>query len=176
MLSQLIQSAINAVKSMFAAKPPAPLAACAKPKWSEEEIKAQWQKTAAGKSVLSKLPASTAFKAYTKKAGDSMNAYYKPGENAIYIPDSYTSIQAAPTAGHEALHAYQSVTQGRPKNGNDKIEMEVEAKNLGLDIYGQMGKPALPYNYKDEYAFRERDAKGYDAAVRKAYKKLYNVP
>jgi hypothetical protein len=177
-LSQLIQSAINAIKSLFAAKPPAPLAACAKAgeAWSEEGIKAQWKNTAAGKDVLSKLPSSTKFQAYAKKAGDNMNAYYQPGENTIYIPDCYTSIQAAPTAGHEALHAYQSVVQGRPKDGNDKIEMEVEAKNLGLNIYGQMGKPDLPYNYKDEYAFRERDAKGYETAVRNSYKKLYNVP
>ncbi|HEX8336023.1 MAG TPA: hypothetical protein VF621_04795, partial [Pyrinomonadaceae bacterium] len=174
MLLQLLIKVAQELKKAFDSAKSKPVAPCPKSeqKWSEEGIKDEWRKTKAGKSVLAKLPKDTKFKAYEKKAGDSKNAYYRPKENAIYIPGSYTSAEAAPTAGHEALHAYQSVTQGRPKGKSDLIEMEVEAKNLGLDIYGQMGKPSLPYNYKDEYAFRERDAKGYDAAVRKAYKKI----
>lgn len=160
-------------------KKPAPVTRCktseASQKWSEAEIRAEWAKTEAGKKILAKLPASTKFKSYKKKPGENRNAYYSPSENAIYVPSSYTSREAAPTAGHEAVHADQSVNQNRPTDDNDKIEMEVEAKNAGLDVYDQMGKPSTPYDYKSESEFRGRDSTGYNDAVKKTYKKLYNV-
>lgn len=65
--------------------------------------------------------------------------------------------------------------EGRPKNKLDLIEMEVEAKNHGLNVYDQMGQPSLPYNYKSESDFRKRDKAGYEKRVRETYKKLYKV-
>ena len=57
----------------------------------------------------------------------------------------------------------------------DKIEMEVEAKNAGLDVYDQMGKPDTPYNYKAESKFRSSDPDAYNKAVRDQYKKYYGI-
>jgi hypothetical protein len=151
-------------------------AMAAAPKWSVADIKAEWAKTARGKEILKNLPASTKFEAYEKPPGDKTNAYYDPKTNTVYIPASYTSAEAAPTAGHESVHADQVVNHGRPKDNADLIEMEVEAKNAGLDVYDQMGKPALPYNYKSESDFRAKDQAAYDAAVRAHYKKQYGVP
>lgn len=145
------------------------------PKWTEAEIKAEWKKTEAGTAILKNLPASTQFKSYVRPPGDNRNAYYSPKENTIYIPSDYTSVQAAPTAGHEAVHADQVVNHKRPKDPNDKIEMEVEAKNAGLDVYDQMGKPDTPYNYKAESKFRSSDPDGYNKAVRDQYKKHYGI-
>jgi len=144
-------------------------------KWTADEIKAEWQKTKAGKAVIKNFPPSTQFKGYSRKSGDTRNAYYVPKENTIYIPNEYTSLQAAPTAGHEAVHADQFVNHKRPKDKNDMIEMEVEAKNAGLDIYDQMKKPATPYDYARESEFRERNPEGYNKAVRATYRKLYGV-
>jgi hypothetical protein len=144
-------------------------------KWTEDEIKAEWKKTEAGKKIIEKLPSSTKFKSYTRKPGDKRNAYYSPKDNTIYIPNDYNSREAAPTAAHEVVHADQVINKGRPKDSMDKIKMEVEAKNAGLNVYDQMGKPSLPYNYKSESEFRERDPEGYNEAVRKAYKKRYSI-
>ena len=124
--------------------------------------------------MLNKLPPSTKFKGYDKKPGDSRVAYYSPKQNTIYIPNEYSSEEAAPTAAHEATHAYQCAKEGRPKSPQDKIEMEVEAKNVGLDVYGEMGKKGPP-SYKKEAEFRAKDPDGYEKAVRFHYKKRYGV-
>jgi hypothetical protein len=116
------------------------------------------------------------FKSYERKAGETRNAFYRHSEKAIYIPSSYTSTEAAPTAGHEAVHADQRGNHGRPKDGNDRLEMEVEAKNAGLDVYEQMGRPALPYNYEKEADFRKKDPAAYDELVRSHYRKRYGIP
>jgi hypothetical protein len=145
------------------------------PKWSEEEIKAEWKKTKTGKRILANLPSTTKFKAYVAKAGDTTNARYSPSENTIYIPSHYTSKEASPTAAHEAVHADQHMNQKRPKSKMDLVEMEVEAKNSGLDVYEEMGKPPVPYSYADESEFRARDPEGYNEQVRRVYRKLYNI-
>ena len=92
-----------------------------------------------------------------------------------FLHPPLTSLEAAPTAAHEAVHADQVVNHNRPRDGNDKVDMEVEAKNAGLDVYEQMGKPAVPDGYGDESAFRGRDRAGYNEAVRNTYRKLYGV-
>jgi uncharacterized Zn-binding protein involved in type VI secretion len=142
-------------------------------KWTADEIKQEWQKTERGKQILQSLPKSTQFKAYKKSPGESRNAYYRP--DAIYIPDEYTSVEAAPTAAHEAVHADQVQNHKRPVDANDKIEMEVEAKNAGLDVYEQMNRPPTPYNYKAEADFRKSNQDAYNEAVRKLYRKNYNI-
>ena len=145
------------------------------PKWTEADIKAEWAKTERGKEILKNLPPDTKFKAYEKKAGEERNAFYRHSEKTIYIPSSYTSAEAAPTAGHEAVHADQRGNHGRPKNDADRLEMEVEAKNAGLDVYEQMGRPALPYDYQSEADMRKKDPKAYDDLVRETYRKHYGI-
>ena len=145
------------------------------PKWTKEDIIAEWKKSEKGKEILSKLPPDTEFKSYKKKPGESRNAYYSMKENAIYIPEEYTSVEAAPTAAHEAVHADQVVNGKRPKSNTDLVEMEVEAKNAGLQVYEDLGRPSVPYNYKDEADMRKKNPKAYDELVRKHYKKLYKV-
>jgi hypothetical protein len=148
-------------------------AAAGAPKWTVAELKAEWQKTARGREILANLPPDTKFMAYEKRPGDQENAYYDPNDKTIYIPASYTSAEAAPTAAHEAVHADQHINHGRPTDFADKIEMEVEAKNAGLDVYDQLGQPALPYNYKTESDARAADQAAYDAWVRQIYTDYY---
>lgn len=154
---------------------PASGAAPSGPKWTKEEIIAEWKKTARGTEILKALPGDTKFVPYKRGPGDNRNAYYSPGENAIYIPEDYTSAEAAPTAAHEAVHADQCMNHGRPKSDLDKLEMEVEAKNAGLDVYEQLGKPTLPYNYEKERAIRAKDQKVYDNLIRDTYRKAYKI-
>jgi uncharacterized Zn-binding protein involved in type VI secretion len=144
-------------------------------KWSEAEIKAEWAKTKSGKEVLDKLPPSTKFKSYKPKGGEKANAKYSPKEDAILIPEHYTSKQAAPTAAHEATHADQVVNRKLGKKKSEIIEMEVEAKNKGLDVYDEMGKPDTPYDYTSESKMRAKDQAKYDEAVREKYKKHYGI-
>lgn len=142
-------------------------------KWSEAAIKAEWSKTARGKEILKNLPKETTFKAYEKKAGDIRVAHYERATRTIYIPSSYSSKEAAPTAAHEAVHADQHLNHFRPLNQPDVIAMEVEAKHAGLDVWEQMGRPKVPYNHEGEADLRKRDPKAYDDLVREAYKKTY---
>ncbi len=159
-------------------RPSAPLTGSAEPplpRWSEGELRRELARTTTGRTILKNLPASTKFRAYTITVGDDRNAYYKPRENAIYVPSHYSSVEATPTASHEAIHADQYVNHGRPKDRNDLIEMEVEAKNKGLDVYEEMGRPRVPYGYEIESAARSRSRKAYENEVRELYKRHYGV-
>ncbi len=146
------------------------------PNWSEKEIKEEWAKTEEGKKVMKELPPDTKFAGFDKKPGASANASYDPETNTINIPNQYTSKEAAPTAAHEATHAHQSITQGRPDGQADLLNMEVEAKKTGLTVYEEMGRPKLPYNYEAEANFFKKDPVGYENKVREVYAKLYKIP
>jgi len=87
-------------------------------------------------------------------------------KRVILIPTSYSSVEAAPTVAHEATHAYQWSAHGEPRDLEALIERDVEARNAGLDVYEQMGRPALPYNYAREADERAKDPVAYDQSVR----------
>jgi hypothetical protein len=128
-----------------------------------------------GKEILRDLPATTKFKSYESQPGSKTVAYYNTREDTIYIPASYTSLQAAPTAAHEAIHAIQEKTE--PRAGKVRmVEQEVEAKHAGLDVYEQLGRPAVPYQAEAESRFREGDRAKYEELVRRHYRGVYHVP
>jgi hypothetical protein len=143
-------------------------------KWSKAEIKAELRKTARGMEILTNMPPGIDFKAFERKPGDERGGYFNRAERTIYIPSSFSSKEAAPAADHEAVHADQTLNQLRPRDELDRLEMEVEAKNAGLDVWEQMGRPERSYE-QGEADWRKRDPKGYEDAVREHYKKHYGI-
>jgi len=146
----------------------------AQPRWTEAGIRAELEKTPKGREILSHLPAGVQFRPWVRQPADKALALYKRTERVILIPTSYSSVEAAPTVAHEATHAYQWSAHGEPRDLEALIERDVEARNAGLDVYEQMGRPALPYNYAREADERAKDPVAYDQSVREWYREVYS--
>lgn len=150
-------------------------------KWQVEEIKKILRKTKTGARLLGQLPPKVSFGVLKSKEADK-HAEYNSTQQTIFIRGDLTSLQAAPLAAHEILHAYQYINEGRPEGQTrefkiaDQVAMEVEAKNAGLDVYEELGKPGVPYPYKEESERRKQDPLQFEFDLRQTYQKKYSAP
>lgn len=139
--------------------------------WKAEEVVGHMLKSKTARAIIEKRPPGVAIVCDPNRPEDSRGAYNRK-RNVIRLAPDLSSAAAAPIVAHELLHAHQQQVQGRPTSFEDLLDMEVEAKNAGLDTYEELGFPPTD-GYEDEWEFRREDQQAYDHAVREMYREAY---
>jgi uncharacterized Zn-binding protein involved in type VI secretion len=160
--------------------------------WTEQGVKDELRKTAAGRKALREAPLGVKFVSKDLTAY-GMAAGYRPKANALYLPPGVTDAQAANMAAHELTHARQfRIDQEIPwsRAGTDPsswpkedqltlLKYEQEAWEVGYQDWVQRGKPEIPLvEDKNNGAFSFREEVGrekFNEALDQEYKKQYKI-
>ncbi len=141
--------------------------------WSHVEILALLAQTPTGMKVLQNVPPDVSF---TSREMKGSNGAYSGKTNTVYLPPGISSKDAAPIVAHELTHADQRQNHGRPADLNDHCLMEVEANNVGVNVFEEMGGAEAGVQtpgYARRSQIRKADPEKFNEATRSRYEDHY---
>jgi type VI secretion system secreted protein VgrG len=132
--------------------------------WKAPEILDELNNSRVGRKVVENMPPDVTVKPLM--SNPPPHCRYNPKTNTVYVAKGISSKEAAPLVAKALAHADQVQNRGRPYDAMDRLEMEVDAKNVELDVWAQTGRAPNPKMEK-RYAARQKDPAAFDEAVRK---------